>query len=443
VGSVERAGRMAVVLERRHMRPGRRRSLWLSRRPWRRRRLRILARDRLRSARLQRPRGPPRNAAPSGQLPETVLRNVALEAVRLGNYYAEDQDEVLRYIAEVHAGLLEDTRWLAKRPKMKLENGLTRLYSVEEILAKKHEADGFNVFVDPDEAVAAKEAEALKASNPGGPADLEPGVLAEMQEGITSVVAAAEGSGTPIDDDEIVELLEGCAKAGEVGAAVFCGERLEAIHGTLPEPLLARAFAALKPLLRPSAARARPQLEGPWARSQSGRAGAPNVRRQLGQLLMRFAQARKQLEVAEGGATAERAARIAEAEAVLSRLCAALLPALAADPEAGACARRGRLAQLVARLCQERGLEVSAALALQVTQELERSGAVVSRGRTLELVNTAAGSAAGHPPSGGLGIEAKDLELLEELAKERLDRRKRRQKARDRGRVAKRRRMDD
>ena len=34
------------------------------------------------------------------------------QAVRVGNYYAEDQEEVLRYIAEVHRHQTDSTCWI-------------------------------------------------------------------------------------------------------------------------------------------------------------------------------------------------------------------------------------------------------------------------------------------------------------------------------------------
>eukprot|EP00913_Durusdinium_trenchii_P026076 g24462.t2 len=155
-------------------------------------------------------------------------RNIALEAVRVGNYYAEDQEEVLRYIAEVHAGLLADHEWLRKNArKLRQENGLTRRYSVPEILAKQHEADGFDVFVDPEEALlmaerAAKDSEWSRVTRP----ELSTAEAEEIQEGIGFVIATAAG-GSPIGVEEVLELLDRSVAGGEIGAAVYLAEHLE------------------------------------------------------------------------------------------------------------------------------------------------------------------------------------------------------------------------
>eukprot|EP00439_Symbiodinium_sp_Y106_P056538 s3163_g7.t3 len=160
-------------------------------------------------------------------LPETMQRNIALEAVRVGNFYAEDQQEVIRYIAEVHADLLADTQWLRKnRGKLRAENGLTRRYSVPEILCKKHEVDGFDIFADPDEAVllaerAAKDGE--KTSRPELPLE----EAQQIQEGLDEVVASAAGTGGPVGSDEVLELLGRAVAGGEVAAAVYLSERIE------------------------------------------------------------------------------------------------------------------------------------------------------------------------------------------------------------------------
>eukprot|EP00406_Dinophysis_acuminata_P077953 CAMPEP_0179259082 /NCGR_PEP_ID=MMETSP0797-20121207/25643_1 /TAXON_ID=47934 /ORGANISM="Dinophysis acuminata, Strain DAEP01" /LENGTH=151 /DNA_ID=CAMNT_0020967125 /DNA_START=69 /DNA_END=521 /DNA_ORIENTATION=- len=122
---------------------------------------------------------------PAIQISETVRRNVALEAVRVGNYYAEDPEEVFSYIKEQFDELLTNARWLSKTAELREENGLSRRYTVEEILRKKHEEDGFDIFVDPDEAVLARDA----AGQRGEPAELVPGRLGELQEGLAEMVA--------------------------------------------------------------------------------------------------------------------------------------------------------------------------------------------------------------------------------------------------------------
>eukprot|EP00435_Cladocopium_sp_Y103_P000833 s1526_g1.t1 len=166
-----------------------------------------------------------RTPAEDGQsFSEVMRRNLALEAVRVGNYYAEDQEEVLRYIAEVHAGVKDDKEWIRKNwRKLQKENGLTRRYSVPEILQKKHEADGFDVFVDPDEAILmAERAQAEALTRP----ELTAADAEEIQEGLDSVVASANAA--PLSVEEIFELLERCVSGGEVAAAVYLAETLEA-----------------------------------------------------------------------------------------------------------------------------------------------------------------------------------------------------------------------
>lgn len=367
-----------------------------------------------------------------------------MEAVRTGNYWAEphEQDAVLSYIAELHVGLLADQKWLAKNyNKLKAENGLSKRYSVDEILAKKHEADGFDVFVDPDEAVAAAEA-AAKGPRPG-PAELAPGTLGELQDGLLEIAASREGDGAAVSAEEVADLLEGCARAGETAAAVLCGEHLHELHGDdLPEPLVDRAFDALKPLLRRSARQAEPRLQGPWSQSQQqGTASSKALNSKLGRLLDRLARARRQRAIASGGPAAERAERAVEGRRLLGQLCVGLAPLLGADAEARACRRRGPLVAAVTRLCGERGLRVSYALSWSILQELERIGLVHARGREVELTAPAA--------SAGAGAESKDTELgalaakvglLEELSREQLERKKKRQKSREQGRDAKRRR---
>ncbi|CAE8729871.1 unnamed protein product, partial [Polarella glacialis] len=159
--------------------------------------------------------------AGASQLTEIMRRNIALEAVRQADFYSEDKSEVLRYIAEVHQGLLADSKFMSKLGKMKKENGLSRRYTVEQILQKTHEADGFNVFVDPDEAIylaekTKKDAErTIEAIAQAELARLSSGDLAEIQEGVDFVAAAASGEGDPVGIDEVIELLERCARGGE------------------------------------------------------------------------------------------------------------------------------------------------------------------------------------------------------------------------------------
>jgi len=357
------------------------------------------------------------------------LKNIALHAVRVGNYYSEDQAPVLAYIAEVHAELLLDQKWLKETKELWDENGLTRRYSVAEILAKKHEADGFDIFVDPEEACL--------PARPSGPVKLEAGVVAELQEGLD---AMTDG---PVGQDEALELLEGCARGGELAAAVFCGERLEAMYedSEMPGPLVDRAFTALKPLLRPAARQQEPRLQGSWTEELP----AKKLQRRFAKLLERLVQAQKKRELTEDGPAAERARRVADAEAALQRLCGALVPLIMADPEASRCERRGPLAQVIARLCAERGLQVSTAVGWQIMQELVRTKVLEVKGRVVRLTGAASEASACHSDAdgaSGLGISPSDKTLLESVARERSERRRQRQKSREQGRAARRQRRE-
>jgi len=463
-------------------------------------------------------------------LSETALRNIALEAVRTGNYYAapEEQEEVLRYISELHRDLLVDQKWLKKNStKLKKENGLTIRYTVAEILGKNHERDGYNVFLDPEEACAvarAADAEASKkapskeitagtmlvarknarifasttawqqvgtvsigqhveaadaprlvegfemvairpegavemrlmdavdqeineevadalpaeAKQPGD--ELALGRLAELREGLVAAVAAEDSANDPIGVDELLELLEGCAAIGELGATVYCGERIEALHHdgsdvNLQNAVLDRMFQALKPLLRPGTSKPTPELHGPWSQPPPGRVGTPNPRKRFGQLLNRVATARKEKESAEVGEEVRmERQQAAKTDQILQAMSATLAIFLAKDSGACACRRRGPLGEAVVRVCSSHGLTVSAALAFAIIGELETLGVVKSQGRELEYNKDVAVKSS----SEGLSAFESDIGLLEELAKERLNRRRKRQQARDFGKAAKR-----
>mmetsp|Transcript_18229 Transcript_18229/g.29122 ORF Transcript_18229/g.29122 Transcript_18229/m.29122 type:complete len:528 (-) Transcript_18229:37-1620(-) len=467
--------------------------------------------------------------ASADSLSETALRNIALEAVRTGNYYAapEEQEEVLRYISELHRDLLADQKWLRKNSsKLKKENGLTLRYTVAEILAKNHERDGYNVFLDAEEACAvasAAEAEASKnarsreitagtmlvarknvrifastsswqqigtvsigqrveaadaprlvegfemvsirpegaievrhidqvaketigeeagstAESTHAADELALGRLAELQEGLDAVVDAEDGSNDPIGVDELLELLEGCAVLGELGAAVYCGERVEALHHdgsqvNLPGVVLDRMFQALKPLLRPGSGKHKPDLHGPWSQPPPGRAGIPNPRKRLGPLLNRVATARKEKDLAEAGEDAQiERHQAAETTQMLQSMSATLATLLAKDTGACACRRRGPLGEAVVRVCSSHGLAVSSALAFVLIGELENLGVVKSHGRELEFNKDAEAKS----NSKALSAFKTDIALLEDFAKERLNRRRKRQQAREKGRAAKR-----
>ncbi|CAE7399555.1 PETJ [Symbiodinium natans] len=172
----------------------------------------------------------------------------------------------------------------------------------------------------------------------------------------------------------------------------------------------------LKPLLRPSASAMQPQLAGPWMKSPSGRFGMANPRKGLGRVLDRLSAARK-----DKNAQAE--AKVAEAAEVMQRFCASLLPLLNASEEVARCRRRGRLAALVATVCQQNGLEISPALAQAVLQHFEGAGLLHSKGRDISL-QTVDGE-------GAVALRSlyTDVPLLEAMAKKRMDRRRQRQQA--------------
>lgn len=400
--------------------------LWSPRRRLLQRRKRRLRLLRLAGQRKKRARA----SRTSQGLSETMRRNIALEAVKLGNYYSEDQEEVLRYIAEIHAGLLADATWLAKTSKLRKENGLTRLYTAEQILRKQPEVDGYNVFVDPDEAIFLKEKEEKEAAGQSAAAFLDGARAAEAQQEINLVVEAARG-GEPVDSDEVLELLTQVAAAGEMEAAVFLGERLEAIYdGKLHGPVLDRCFQALKPLLRPNTVNPSPRLQGPWREVAAGKTGPPNPRKSFGKLLQRLAEARQADKPAEEAEA--QAAKAAKGQEAMKRLVEALLPFLAKDAEASTARRRGELASSLVRAGGSHGLQISMSLAQALLSEMEAAGQLEVQGRDVALQST---SREGFPER--LADCAGDLPFLEALAKERMDRRRKRQQARDRTKAAK------
>jgi len=385
--------------------------------------------------------------AADAELSETAHRNVAFEAVRIGNYYSEDQAEVLAYIAQMHSELLNDAKFLRKyAAKLNKENGLSTQYTVPEILAKKHEADGFDLFLPADEAIYVKETAERKAAGLDlGYEEPDPVVYGELQEGLTEAAYAAAGECAPLGPDELLFLLQHCCRAGEVGAAVWGAERLEAVHedAGVPDEILNPMFEALKPLLRPRSCRNEPRLTGPWSEKSKGKTGPPNPRRGLGLLLMRLAELRKTRELAKGGDASARADRSAQGEETLGRLCTALVPLLAQDSEAAACKRRGPLVPILARVCKDYGLEVSTPVAWDILRVLEQSGEVqpVDK-RGVELKHKAA-PATGEPPNPvGLKPFSAAVAELDALARDRLGRRRSRQKSREQGKSAKRRREE-
>lgn len=363
--------------------------------------------------------GPKTPEADHGQaFSEVMRRNIALEAVRVGNYYAEDQEEVLRYIAEVHIGVKGDNDWIRKNwRKLQKENGLTRRYSVPEILQKKHEADGFDVFVDPDEAILmAERAQAEALTRP----ELTAADAEEIQEGLDSVLASANAA--PLSVEEIFELLERCVSGGEVAAAVYLAETLEARHeASPPKELVERIFQGMKTLLRPSAHAAAPKLAGPWLKAPAGRYGTLNPRKALGRLFERLAPLRRDPQDA--------AARMAEVNEALERLSHSLLPVLLSHEQACRCRRRGPLAALIASVASEQGLKVSPALAQAIFQHMESEGLLEVKGRDVTLLSDQSVKAKVVSTSPLQSLYT-DLPMLEAHAKKRLERRKQRQQAR-------------
>lgn len=366
-------------------------------------------------------------ATQAARFTDLELRNIALEAVRAGDFWAEDQAEVLAYIAELFVYYQSDAEFLRmNQGALGKENGLTRLYTVEDILAKKHEKDGYNIFVDPDEAVALFEA--AKRGPRQGPADMEPGALAEVQEHVGLVVAAMQGDEAPLGVDELLGLLERCAGAGELSAATFCAERLEAaFEGGMPDDVLDRVFSTLKPLMRPSARRNPPLVQGPWSQP-GGSCTHRSLAKRFGQLIMDLAQTRKQRLALKDGLVAERMEHAKLAEEALQRLASMLAPVVLANPVACKCRRRGLLAATIAELCEKNGLPISQLLAFEAVNSLRGQGVVRIRGRQVDVIADASQQTASQP---SLAACAADLATLERCAKERAERRKLRKQARE------------
>lgn len=272
-----------------------------------------------------------------------------------------------------------------------------------------------------------------------------------MHEGLGAVAAAEDPGGDPVDVNELMDLLEGCSKLGELGAAVYCAERLESLHKDgsdikLPDEVIDRAFTALKPFLRPNASTQVPSLHGPWSKPPPGRAGMPNHRKGLGQILNRLAVARKERELAQGGEEVQRKRAIdATKEQKLHTFSQALGAFLADDSKAVALRRRGVLGEAMVRICGEHGITVSTALAWVIIGELETLGVVRIQGRELIFDKEVAKEVGREYKQAHDSLHSfkPDLDMLETLAKERSERRKKRQKARAQGRVAKRRRLED
>lgn len=363
---------------------------------------------------------------------ETELRNIALEAVRTGNYYAEDQEEVIAYIKQTYEELLVDAKFLKKyAAKLRKENDLIKKYTVEEILRKRPEADGYDVFVQAHEAIAMKAAAEAQEQRKEKHASIDPAKMGELQESLTMMVEAASGEGDPVGLDEMLEALDGCCEAGELGAAVYCGERIDKLYEDgMPDDILERVFQALKPFLRPSAASPFPRLTGPWTEAQFGER---NHRKGLGKLLDKVAKLRQERKRAQGGEAAEKADRAAAGEKALASFCENLKPFLAADKEVLNCNRKAQLVAEMARVCRDKGVDVSNPVAWDVLRVLEESGQLEVDGRDVKLSLKAV-----KQTGSVLKVEKADVELMDALARERLQKRKQRQKARENTRQQKR-----
>jgi len=374
-----------------------------------------------------------RAAAAASGLDERGLRNVALEAVRVGNYWSENQQEVVEYIAQNFQDLLADAKFMKKnKAKLQDENAFVQKYSLFAILEKRHEVDGFDVFVPADDAVAAKEAKAKAKQQESKRVEaVDAGKLDEAQDGINNLVAAAKGE---VGADEVIELVELAARAGELGAAVWCAEQLEEMHEDgLPDALLARAFEELKLFLRPSYASPLPRLKGPWQELQFGWM-VPNMKKRLGKMVDRLSKLRRERELAKGGAAAQKADEEAAGNKVLGRLCRRLLPHLSKDQEALACRRRGPLVAAIVRVCGAHGLAVSTAVGYDVLKELEEGEHLHRKGREVSLTIDPEAL----KESGPLKQMEIDMKLLDRVSRDRLDRKRKRMQARQQARTAKR-----
>merc|ERR1712190_469909 len=114
---------------------------------------------------------------------------------------------------------------------------------------------------------------------------------------------------------------------------------------------------------------------------------------------------------------------------------------LAEDKEALSCRRRGPLAASVVRICREDSLPLSTAIGWDVLRELEKAGHLQCKGRVAKLQISA-------PDIGrSMQIDKKDrslkslepdLKLLDGLAKDRLDRKRKRMQSRQQSKASKR-----
>lgn len=417
---------------------------------------------------------------------DTVHRNLALEAVRLGNYFAEDQAEVLAYIREQYNDLLADKKRQEQEKEMlSRPNALTRLYTVDELLSKRHEEDGYDIWADPDEipeadgtSTAVGSAVSQNTLDQGNhevnsilPDSKQPqscdsvsGVADQLVRLQTRIDAAAPSSSCP-RAEELVDLLELCANAREAAAAVFCYERLESYYsaedrhskgqaGRQMPPLatMERCFNALKVLLRPNPAGFQEQLKGPWLGPRK-RYGVHNSRKALGRCMTRIAQQRRDAQIAIQLAKGEESAvQTKLVQDIFARLAAGVVQHLETDTATIQCNRRGQLSDRISEACRGAGLQVSGSVAREVVKILVQAGAISSKGRHFKWCAEQAAQAGAallagaqgtngiseqHPPTPRLrptlpgkarsslvGISAAELSLLENEAKARVKRRK-------------------
>jgi len=290
--------------------------------------------------------------------------------------------------------------------------------------------------VKPTGAVELRYLEIVGSGSREGPS-FDPGKLEEVRDGLATVVAASESGGVPVSLDEVLELQEACAEAGELGAAVYCGEQLEALQrncgSPFPTDVLERSFAALKRLLRPSTIVQVSKLEGPWSSL-----GMSKHRKTLGRLINILVASRK--EHRDEGEEAKREdMKSAMRQEALAQFTRAVLCHLTMDAKALAAKRRGDFVEAVLRVCPA----ASRALAWAVVRELERCEVLQSRGREVLLCSNMAMEECKRSSCDLLAAQKEHMQDLEALAKERFERRKKRQKAREQGRRMRRKRTQD
>jgi len=334
------------------------------------------------------------------------LRNVAVEAVRLGEYFSENQSEVLRYIADCHAELLADTKKLTKyKKKWSRPNALTRRYNVQQLLSKAHQRDGYDVFANPEK---------VRLDFSQRAAEVCVNVPTELQTDIDELdTNLFRGE----DDELVLGLVERCATAGEIGAACYCFERLESMYTdsevcqvglcTLPVDTVHRSFTALKSLLRPGR---KELLQVP----SKGSGPVRKPRKSLARCLERLSAYRRHFEDPDTTNSKSHGA-------ALSKLAMSLAPHLARSSSAAECHRRGLLADIICKLFVAFDMHISRMLAHELVLTLVEVGVVHQRGRHIAVVTSSVTE-----ELLPLAASAQELASAECAAKLRQERRKRR-----------------